>query len=247
MSPEDEGFRQQSDIHRDLREQISTLDAIIANEGASLDNWKRVKAREWMDVLFDGLLDCNKRGSIIAAYGRIIIRYVSTEETQPGFSRPPYSGHSHVESLVARAEQKLNNLSINEDSNGTPHPSNQSAIPIPRNPPPASSSLIQPTLIQPAQPHSFLNKPPSNLCKPSNLSGHGPHLPVAAANTNSKQPKGQDNVTASLNLAIVATNLAKEVASATPAKAIFGTVCALLTMIRVCFLLPCDGVYQTHK
>ena len=51
--------------------------------------------------------------------------------------------------------------------------------------------------------------------------------------TNSRQQKRQDNNLILLNVAIEATNIAKEVASATPAKAVFGTVSALLTMIRV--------------
>ena len=37
-------------------------------------------------------------------------------------------------------------------------------------------------------------------------------------------------------MAIQAMNLAKEISSVTPAKAVFGSVSVLLTMIRVCFL-----------
>ena len=53
---------------------------------------------------------------------------------------------------------------------------------------------------------------------------------------NPKQQKRQDNTLSLLNVAIEAMNLAKEVSSATPAKAVFGSVSALLTMIRVCFI-----------
>ena len=49
----------------------------------------------------------------------------------------------------------------------------------------------------------------------------------------SQRPKGRDGVVSSLNMAIEAMNLAKEVSSITPAKAVFGSVSALLTMIRV--------------
>ena len=45
--------------------------------------------------------------------------------------------------------------------------------------------------------------------------------------------KGQDGTISSLNLAIEAMNLAKEISSFTPAKAVFGSVGVLLTMIRV--------------
>ena len=48
-----------------------------------------------------------------------------------------------------------------------------------------------------------------------------------------QRPKRQDNSLSLLSAAIEAMNLAKEVSSATPAKAVFGSVSALLTMIRV--------------
>lgn len=47
-----------------------------------------------------------------------------------------------------------------------------------------------------------------------------------------KRPEG---VLSSLGLAIGAMNLAKEISAITPAKAAFGAVAILLTMIRVCF------------
>ena len=47
-------------------------------------------------------------------------------------------------------------------------------------------------------------------------------------------PKGSvDGVLSALNLAIDDLNLAKEVASVTPARAAFGTVAVLVTTIRV--------------
>ena len=54
---------------------------------------------------------------------------------------------------------------------------------------------------------------------------------------NSQQQKRQENILSLLNVAIEAVNLAKEVTSATPAKAVFGSVSAILSMIRVCLLL----------
>ena len=64
--------------------------------------------------------------------------------------------------------------------------------------------------------------------------------------TKSQQPKGPDGFLSSLDMAIDALNLAKEVSSITPAKAAFGSVAILLTMIRVEFLLFCNGMLQTH-
>ena len=61
-------------------------------------------------------------------------------------------------------------------------------------------------------------------------------LPRASTmDTNSQRQKRQGNTLSLLNVTIEAMNLAKEVSSATPAKAIFGSVSVLLTMIRVRF------------
>jgi len=45
--------------------------------------------------------------------------------------------------------------------------------------------------------------------------------------------KRRDNVISSLNTAIDVLNIAKEVSSITPAKAVFGSVSALIVMIKV--------------
>ena len=58
----------------------------------------------------------------------------------------------------------------------------------------------------------------------------------------SKREKRRDDALSLLNAAVEAMNLAKEISSATPAKAIFGSVSVLLTMIMVRFLLFFDGV-----
>jgi len=53
----------------------------------------------------------------------------------------------------------------------------------------------------------------------------------------SERPKRQDNALSSLNVAIEATNITREVLSITPAKAVCGSVSVVLTMIGVRFLL----------
>ena len=50
-----------------------------------------------------------------------------------------------------------------------------------------------------------------------------------------------------MSAAIEAMNLAKEVSSMTPAKAVFGSVGVLLAMIRVHFLLFSDDFFRVHK
>ena len=62
----------------------------------------------------------------------------------------------------------------------------------------------------------------------------------------SQQPKGRDGTLSALNVAIDGLNFAKELADVTPAKAAVGSVAILLTMIRVGFLLFCDGTFWVH-
>jgi len=62
----------------------------------------------------------------------------------------------------------------------------------------------------------------------------------------SQRQKGRDGALSSLNVAIDGLNLAKEISSITPAKAVFGSVAIILTMIRVSFLLFYDGIPQAH-
>jgi hypothetical protein len=62
----------------------------------------------------------------------------------------------------------------------------------------------------------------------------------------SQRQKGRDGAISSLNVAIEVMNLAKEVSSITPAKAAFGSVSVLLTMIKVCSALFRDNILRVH-
>jgi len=53
----------------------------------------------------------------------------------------------------------------------------------------------------------------------------------------SQRPMPRDATLSLLNAAVKAVNLAKELSSVTPVKAVFGTVSLILTMIRVSPLL----------
>ena len=54
---------------------------------------------------------------------------------------------------------------------------------------------------------------------------------------NSQRPKERDGALPSLNLAIEAVNLAKDIVDIAPAKIVFGSVSFILTRIKVCSLL----------
>ena len=59
----------------------------------------------------------------------------------------------------------------------------------------------------------------------------------------SQRQKGEGKVIPALNMAIDGLNIMKEAASTTPVNPVFGSVAALLTMIRASFVLFRDGVY----
>ena len=63
---------------------------------------------------------------------------------------------------------------------------------------------------------------------------------------NSQRQKGQGRVLPALNMAIDGLNIAKEAASTTPVNPVFGSVLALLTMIRVSSFLVRGEIYQAH-
>ena len=60
----------------------------------------------------------------------------------------------------------------------------------------------------------------------------------------SQRPKEQEGSVTALNAAIEAMNLAEELPSITPAKAVFGSVSVVPTMIRVSFVFPLIIVYR---
>jgi len=63
---------------------------------------------------------------------------------------------------------------------------------------------------------------------------------------NVQRPKRRDNVLSTLNMTIEVLNLAKEASSITPAKAAFGSVSAILVMIRVRSFLFYLDEFQAH-
>ena len=81
---------------------------------------------------------------------------------------------------------------------------------------------------------------PAHHAVPSQL------LRLSTMDPKSQRQKGRDRVLSSLNVAIEALNLAKDAAGIAPAQAAFSSVSALLTMIRVHFLLSCDDGLQVH-
>ena len=62
----------------------------------------------------------------------------------------------------------------------------------------------------------------------------------------SQQPKGPDGVLSTLDLFIQALNFAKDTCGIPPAQAAFGSVSAVLTMIRVRFSPLCEDNLLTR-
>ena len=179
MGIDNKNIRQQTDALMALREHIHGLDAEIENEEASLGDWKRVKAREWMGVLLGGLLECSEKGTVVARFGRAIIGHVSTEKTQPGFPRALYTGHSRVGPLVGEAERELNRISFaSEVGDKVQQSHNEDPFNgIPGRPPSYSSPLVQPIVTptpHPYAPFSLPNLSP-NPFEPDEFGEYSPH------------------------------------------------------------------------
>ena len=183
MGPENKNLRQQTDLLSSLREQITTLDTEIMDEEAGLGDWKRTKAREWMGVLFGGLLECSEKGAVVATFGRTIIGYVSTERTQPGLPRAHYSGHSQVEPLVVEAERELHKVSFVNEVGGLQLPNEFRIGDIPGLPPPSPGTPILSTPTYPTQPYASSTLPSNPPNNPYELSDFGEYNPYPRSQT----------------------------------------------------------------
>ncbi|KAF9791953.1 hypothetical protein BJ322DRAFT_4722 [Thelephora terrestris] len=180
MGFDNKNFQQQTDVLTVLRAHIRVLDVKILNEEATLGDWKRVKVREWMGVLLGGLLECSEKGTVVAEYGRAIVGYVSTQKTQPGHPRALYYSHSHVGSLVGKAERELINVSFTSElGDELQQPPNEDPFNgSPERPPPYTSQLGQSMETHMPQfyaPFTLSNNSPINPFEPNDFGEYSPH------------------------------------------------------------------------
>jgi hypothetical protein len=181
MGVDNKNLRQQTDLLMGLHDQIRVIDAEITNEEASLDDLKRIKAREWMGILFGGLLECSEKGAIVAIFGRAVAGYVSTERSQPGLPRACYSDKPRVKALVVEAERRLRDVSfVGEVGDKAERPPDGHHMGgISRYPPSYSSPFVQQVATHPPQPYAqprLANNPPGNPFEVDDFGGYGPHL-----------------------------------------------------------------------
>lgn len=69
MSAENKNFQSQADSLNKLREEIRGLDTEILNEEASLGDYKRSTAKNWMGIKFGALMECCGKGMVSAPPG----------------------------------------------------------------------------------------------------------------------------------------------------------------------------------
>ena len=100
--------------------------------------------------------------------------------------------------------------------------------------------------------HPYQGSGPSAQPAPNAMFPQQPQ--VSDMDANSRQLRRRDGALSAFNTAIEAMNLAKEVSGVTPAKAVFGSVSVLLTMIRVrfsslriCSKFTCDQDSMANK
>ncbi|KAI9441312.1 Eisosome component PIL1-domain-containing protein [Lactarius indigo] len=97
----------QTELLMRLREEIRELDSEIMTEEAKLGDLKRTATKEWMALKFGGLQECCRKGLIVAETGKLIMTELPQLETEPGSTRPFYTGHPRTETYVADALRAL--------------------------------------------------------------------------------------------------------------------------------------------
>ncbi|KAJ3980803.1 hypothetical protein F5890DRAFT_640396 [Lentinula detonsa] len=95
----------QIELANRTREQIDEMNEEITNEEAALGDFKRRKARAWMEIKFGALLECCEKGSVACDFGKLVINEISDKTSQPGLPRLPYTGQSKIQSLLQTALQ----------------------------------------------------------------------------------------------------------------------------------------------
>ena len=73
------------------------------------------------------------------------------------------------------------------------------------------------------------------------------HTEFKPMESNDQRKRRRDVVISSLNVAIEASNLAKEFCNITPAKPVFGSFSVILTMIKVNPFLRCVGRLEADR
>lgn len=128
MAPEHKNTPAQTELLTRLREEIRELDSDIMTEEAGLGDFKRATTKMMMTLKFGGLQECCEKGIVRALYlhsqvftyasqiiadaGKLIITEIPQDTTEPGSSRPFYSGHAHTESYVSEAQRNLSEVTF---------------------------------------------------------------------------------------------------------------------------------------
>ncbi|KAJ4469888.1 hypothetical protein J3R30DRAFT_3546850 [Lentinula aciculospora] len=96
----------QTDLANQTRKQIDAMNEDIINEEAALRDFKRRKARAWMEIKFGGLLECCEKGSVACDFGKLIINEISDKHSQPGLPSLPYTKQAKIQSVLQAALQR---------------------------------------------------------------------------------------------------------------------------------------------
>lgn len=129
-----------------LLPEFLAIDVGVKDEEASISDWKRTKAKEWMGVLFGGLLECSEKGTVVATLGHAIIGNSGT--ARPGLPRAYFSGESQVEPFVVEVERELHNVVKASDKVQRSSNENHTGG-IPRHTVSSPNPLVQPATLLP--------------------------------------------------------------------------------------------------
>ncbi|KAE9392993.1 hypothetical protein BT96DRAFT_999887 [Gymnopus androsaceus JB14] len=110
---------EQKELSNRIREQVRALDEDIKREESALMDYKRRKARAWMEIKFAGLMECCEKGSVSCDFGKLVINEISDQSTQPGAPRPPYTKQDKVRSILQAGMQSVEKVTFSSFSLGS--------------------------------------------------------------------------------------------------------------------------------
>ena len=127
-----------------LRRQTLTVNGEIKDKEENIGDWKRIRVRECMGLMFSGLLECSEKNTVVAMLGHTIIGNLSTGMTPPGLPQVYYSGKPQVEYFGVEAGRRLDNVSfpaggVGDEAEQPPNEGGTDGIrrrPLPQNLPP---------------------------------------------------------------------------------------------------------------
>ncbi|KAG8891280.1 hypothetical protein FRB99_003730, partial [Tulasnella sp. 403] len=110
MGPEHKQLASQTDLLKQLKDEMKQLDADILVEEARLSDYKRQTTKDWMALKFGGLVELSEKVEIVGNVGKQLIEEIPLDTTTPGYGRVQYFGHEQTQRLLANAARAVSEV-----------------------------------------------------------------------------------------------------------------------------------------